>query len=163
GTAAFGKFLFQPPQHHATQADLQAQLLQLLQEGKLTPEQAVQLAQLLQAGAVGTTQTASANDRSAAGPAPSAAPSLAEDQSSGSASGDATVTEASFTSDAQAAYNEAFAKLLQHPDPAVRTAALQMTQDATRNAGIQAIWTYAQTHPDDPERADMYLVCGAIG
>ena len=74
----------------------------------------------------------------------------------------AVVTEAEFTQDVDQTYDSAFASLLRHPDLQVRTAALQMTQNATRDAGIQALWAYAQSHPDDPARAQMYVVCGAI-
>ena len=150
--AAGGKYFFQPPH-----VDPKAQLLELLSEGKLTPEQAIQLAQLLQTDAVGSSGAQTAEARSAT---PAGSPSMAASEAGPSADG--TVTEASFSSDVTETYNQAFAKLLVHPNSQVRAAALQMTQASTRDAGIQAIWAYAQAHPDDPERADMYLVCGAI-
>lgn len=150
--AAGGKYFFQPPH-----VDPKAQLLELLSEGKLTPEQAIQLAQLLQTDAVGSSGTQTANADSAA---PAGSPSVAASEAG--PGDDATVTEASFTTDVTETYNQAFSKLLVHPDGHVRAAAVQMTQASTRDAGIQALWAYAQAHPDDPERDDMYLVCGAI-
>ncbi|MEZ6023533.1 MAG: toll/interleukin-1 receptor domain-containing protein [Hyphomonadaceae bacterium] len=43
--------------------DLRAELLRLLAEGQLTPEQAIQLAQILESGALGETQTAAMDSR----------------------------------------------------------------------------------------------------
>ena len=149
--AAGGKYIFQPPHQ-----DPRAQLLQLLQEGKLTPEQAIQLADLLKTDALGAEATGEANGRSASQAAPAPDSQLAADD-------EGVVTQASFEQDASQTYDAAFAQLLTHPDPGVRAAALQMTQPATRDAGIQAMWDYARAHPEDPAREQIYLVCGAVG
>jgi len=162
GIAAFGKYVITPTQTHVTQQDLQAQLLRLLEEGRLTPEQAAQLAQSmgLEGGALGsaaTTQLASASDGSSPG-APMSSPSPD--------SGSATLQLASdeqFSTDAQQTYQTAIASLLTHPDTSVRFAALQLSRPSTRDAAIQTLLAYAQAHPDDPQAANMTLVAGAVG
>lgn len=161
GIAAFGKYIFAPPvEHHATQADLRAQLLQLLAEGKLTPEQATQLAQILEAGSLGT-QTASL--QTGAATAPSAGPVPADVSASRGASGEAVVTDASFDATARDTYQQAFLAVAQHPDAQVRVAAAQMADPATRDAAMQTLWNYASAHPDDPLREQIYLLCGSVG
>ncbi|UPT64196.1 MAG: toll/interleukin-1 receptor domain-containing protein [Hyphomonadaceae bacterium JAD_PAG50586_4] len=62
GIAVGGRYLINPPEPEVTQADLRAELLRLLAEGQLTPEQAIQLAQILEAGALGETQSASLSE-----------------------------------------------------------------------------------------------------
>jgi tetratricopeptide (TPR) repeat protein len=136
--------------------DLRAELLRLLAEGQLTPEQAIQLAQILETGALGETQSASLEEAPASGPAPMAT----------TRSGDArfaSVSEAAFDSDARETYREAFQSLSRHPDAQVRLAAAQMSQDSSRQAAMQTLWTYAQNHPDDPLREQMFLLCGSVG
>src|SRR5262249_33634769 len=153
--------------HHATQQDLQAQLLQLLADGRLTPEQAAQLAQSmgLESGALGSasTQLASASGSSAVGR--SAAPSVAADAAPASTD-DAQLQLASdqqFSTDAQQTYQTAIAALLTHPDSSVRLAALHLSDPAQRDAAIQTLTAYAQAHPDDPQANNMILVAGAVG
>lgn len=159
GIAAFGKYIITPQQHHATQQDLQAQLLRLLEEGRLTPEQAAQLAQSmgLESGALGSasTQLASASRTDTAPGAPSSSPEpdaqlqLASDQQ--------------FSADAQQTYQTAIASLLTHPDASIRLAALHLSDPAQRDAAIQTLTAYAQAHPEDPQAANMILVAGAVG
>lgn len=160
GIAAGGRYLIDPPQ--APQADLRAELLRLLAEGKLTPEQAIQLAEILEAGSLGETQTAALGDAPA-----SAAPAPSDEISSRSAEpefgGGAVVTEAAFDADARATYRTAFLAVAQHPDAQVRLAAAQLAQADTRNAAMQTMWAYAQAHPDDPLRDQIYLLCGTVG
>lgn len=132
--------------------DLRAELLRLLAEGQLTPEQAIQLAQILESGALGS--TTAANERLGA-PAPSA--------SSEAAPTDGAISEASFDATASEAYRTAFAALAAHPDAQVRLAVAQMSQPATRDAAMQTLWTYANAHPDDPLRDEIYLLCGSVG
>ena len=159
GIAAFGKYIFTPQQTHVTQQDLQAQLLRLLEEGRLTPEQAAQLAQSmgLESGALGSasSQLASADGSSA----PSMAAPAADEQ-------DPQLQLASdqqFSSDAQQTYQGAIASLLTHGDPNVRLAALHLSNPAQRDGAIQTLTAYAQAHPDDPQAANMNLVAGAVG
>ena len=58
GIAAFGKYIFFPNEPEVVRTDIRAELLRLLEEGTLTPEQAIQLAQILESGALGETQVA---------------------------------------------------------------------------------------------------------
>jgi tetratricopeptide (TPR) repeat protein len=134
--------------------DLRAELLRLLAEGQLTPEQAIQLAEILEAGALGATQSASVNG-SARSPASEMAPSAAVT--------DGAVTEASFDATASETYRAAFTALAAHPDAQVRLAVAQMSQASTRDSAMQTLWTYAQAHPDDPLRDEIYLLCGSVG
>ncbi len=135
--------------------DLRAELLRLLAEGQLTPEQAIQLAQILESGALGETQSASLE-------AP--APSASEDRGASTMTADsASVTEAQIEAASSETYRAAFTALAAHPDAQVRLAVAQMSQDGTRNAAMQTLWTYAQAHPDDPLRDEIYLLCGSVG
>jgi len=134
--------------------DLRAELLRLLAEGQLTPEQAIQLAQILEAGALGETQSASVDGRS---PSPGAASEMAPMTEEG------IVSEASFDATASEAYRAAFTALAAHPDAQVRLAVAQMSQPTTRDAAMQTLWTYAGEHPDDPLRDEIYLLCGSVG
>lgn len=133
--------------------DLRAELLRLLAEGQLTPEQAIQLAQILESGALG--QTADSRQSPSPGAASEVAPSVSAT--------DGIVTEASFDATASEAYRVAFAALAAHPDAQVRLAVAQMSQESSRNAAMQTLWTYANDHPEDPLRDEIYLLCGSVG
>lgn len=133
--------------------DLRAELLRLLAEGQLTPEQAIQLAQILEAGALGGTTNASAE-----APAPSAG-----DRSAATMTTEGSVTEASFEATASEAYRTAFTALAAHPDAQVRLAVAQMSQETTRDSAMQTLLAYAQANPDDPLRDEIYLLCGSVG
>ena len=156
--AVGGKYFLQPQQHHATQQDLQAQLLQLLAEGKLTPEQAAQLAQSmgLEQAALGAavTQTPSNDDTRAGTTGAAASPEEATLQ---------PASEEQFSADARTAYNNAITALLTHPDASVRQAALNLSNAEQRAAAIQTLTAYAQAHPDDPQAANMLLAAAAVG
>ncbi|MEZ5996753.1 MAG: TIR domain-containing protein [Hyphomonadaceae bacterium] len=165
GIAAGGTYIFRPP---PPQTDLRAELLRLLAEGQLTPEQAIQLAQILESGALGETQSASLEQPSGAA-APSAPGAPMTDDGVRSMSAEeapaalASVSEAEFDAAARETYRSAFAALTQHPDAQVRLATVQMTQENSRDAAMQTLWAYAQSHPDDPMRDDIYLLCGSVG
>jgi tetratricopeptide (TPR) repeat protein len=75
----------------------------------------------------------------------------------------ASVSEAEFDATARESYREAFAALAAHPDAQVRLAVAQMSQASTRDAAMQTLWGYAQGHPDDPLRDQIYLLCGSVG
>jgi tetratricopeptide (TPR) repeat protein len=161
GIAAFGKYIITPQQTHVTQQDLQAQLLRLLEEGRLTPEQAAQLAQSmgLEGGALGaaaSSQLASAADSSPGAPMATPAPD-------GEAGQLQLASDQQFSADAQQAYQSAIASLLTHPDSSVRLAALHLSDPNQRDAAIQTLLAYAQAHPDDRQAANMTLVAGAVG
>jgi tetratricopeptide (TPR) repeat protein len=76
---------------------------------------------------------------------------------------DGAVSEASFDATASDAYRAAFTALAAHPDAQVRLAVAQMSQEGTRDAAMQTLWTYANEHPDDPLRDEIYLLCGSVG
>jgi tetratricopeptide (TPR) repeat protein len=154
GIAAGGRYIFAPPDTEVTQEDLRAELLRLLAEGQLTPEQAITLAELLEAGALGETQSASMGGPNGAAPAPSAETRV-EDEG--------VVSQASFEATASEAYRAAFTALAAHPDASVRLAVAQMASDASRPAAMQTLWAYAQANPDDPLREQIYLLCGSVG
>jgi tetratricopeptide (TPR) repeat protein len=132
--------------------DLRAELLRLLAEGQLTPEQAIQLAEILESGALGETQNAGLQ-----APAPGAASEMARSADT------ASVSEAEFDTISRDTYREAFAALAAHPEAEVRLAVAQMSQEQTRDAAMQTLWAYAQSHPDDPLRDEIYLLCGSVG
>jgi tetratricopeptide (TPR) repeat protein len=157
--AGGSKYFFTPEQHHATQADLQAQLLQLLAEGRLTPEQAAQLAQSmgLENGALGaaTTMASAAPSETASRAAPSiAAPEQASVQ---------PVSDQQFSADARAAYQGAITALLTHSDAGVRQAAVDLSNADARDTAIQTLTAYAQAHPDDAQASNMLMVAAAVG
>ncbi|HYD87190.1 MAG TPA: TIR domain-containing protein [Vitreimonas sp.] len=150
GIAAGGRYIFTPQAPPAaTQEDLRAELLRLLAEGKLTPEQAIELATILEAGALGETQEVNLQGEGSA-------PSASETELAG-------ISEAEFDQTARETYRQAFMALAQHPDASVRLATVQMSQDSARPAAMQTLWTYAQNNPDDPLRDEIYLLCGSVG
>lgn len=156
GIAAGGRYLINPPQPQVTQEDLRAELLRLLAEGRLTPEQAIQLAQILESGALGAQEQASRS----VGDSP--APSASSEVEMGSVQ-QASVSEEDFDAAARQTYLQAFQAVSRHPDAQVRLAAAQMAQPDARAAAMQTLWQYAQAHPDDPMVSDIYLLCGSVG
>lgn len=153
--AAGGRYLIAPPE-----PDIRAQLLQLLEEGALTPEQAIQLAELLEAGALGETQMAQTSPVDGVSPGSPSAPETTRVEE---AAQPASISEAEFDAAARATYREAARALLVHPDANVRRAALQMSDPSTRDAAMQTLWSYAQNNPSDPQREQIYLLCGSVG
>lgn len=154
--AVGAKNFFAPPE-----PDIRAQLLQLLAEGRLTPEQAIQLAELLETDSLGA-----APMLADASPAPAASADGASTRSMEAEPGavqPASVTEAEFDAAARETYREAFLALARHPEPRVRLAVAQLAQDGTREAAMTTLWDYAQSHPDDPMRDEIYLLCGSVG
>lgn len=161
GIAVGGRYLFDPPQPEVTQEDLRAELLRLLAEGKLSPEQAIQLAQILESGALGEPQMAS-NEAPSSGAAP--APTTSDRASTRAAESEvAGVSEAQFDVASREAYRQAFLAVAQHPAAEVRLAAAQMSSPEARDAAMQTMWNYAQANPDDPLREQIYLLCGTVG
>ncbi len=151
GKTMYGDGMFPPP------PDLRAELLRLLAEGQLTPEQAIQLAQILESGALG--ETGGTAEARLGAPSPDAASETAP----AATATDGAVTEASFDATASESYRAAFTALAAHPDAQVRLAVAQMSQSSTRDAAMETLWTYANDHPDDPLRDEIYLLCGSVG
>ena len=162
GIAVGVNTLFKPEPPVVQQADLRQQLLQLLAEGKLTPEQAIQLAQILETGALGeaSTQQASVNSGAATQPAPSAS-ARSEDGAMIAEASLTTVTQEEFNADARETYRTAMGALLRSSDAEVRTAAGRLGNPQTRDAAIQTLWAKAQA--GDPLAAQIYQICGAVG
>lgn len=156
--AFVGNQFINPP---APQPDPRAQLLELLDQGKLTPEQAIELARLLETDTLGETQTAQ-NEAPAAEPAPGAADGMQSRTMAVEAEpAVATVTSAEFDTAARDAYRGAVTELLTSSDQRVRTATAQLSNPATRNAAMQTLWSIAQQ--GGPNAAAIYKVCGAVG
>lgn len=115
-------------------------LLTLVNEGKITGEQAVALATLLQQQAFGEIA------------APSGAPE---------ADSQLTVSTSERDESARATFSDAAAQLLQDPSPVVRAATLEASQPGTRAAGLDKLWTLASK--DGPSSGAIYRYAAAIG
>ncbi|HVY85557.1 MAG TPA: toll/interleukin-1 receptor domain-containing protein [Caulobacterales bacterium] len=150
GIAAGTRLFLHPPTQAAQPVDVRAQLLLLLEEGKLTPDQAIQLAQILEPQALNGSPAAL-----------SPGPSPTEVTTSAPVQAELAASDAAYARAAQATYLDAMAALLQSPDAVVRQAAVEMVDPAKRDAAIQRLWDYAQTHPD--ARQNIYLACGVVG
>ena len=155
------------PEPEVQQADLRAELLRLLAEGQLTPEQAIQLATILEAGALGEAEAHDAtimaeNEETAGAPA---APGAAMTRSARAEDADdvqlASVSEAEFDAAARETYREAMQQLLTHPDSEVRTAAARLGNPQTRDSAMQTLWAKAEA--GDQRAEAIYQVCGAVG
>ncbi|MGE3142250.1 MAG: TIR domain-containing protein [Hyphomonadaceae bacterium] len=161
GIALVGKQLIAPPP--VVQQDPRAQLLDLLNQGKLTPEQAIELARLLEAGALGnsaTAENAAADGQAAGAPAMAARSEMAAAEAPEEAQV-ASVSEAEFDEAARDTFRQSMAALLVSPDAQVRRAALQLSNAEARPAAMQALQRYAAAHP--AASADIYRVVGAVG
>ncbi len=157
GIAVGGRYLIDPPRSEVTQEDLRAELLRLLADGTLTPDQAIQLAALLKTGALGEETQLADNAPEGAAPAPGAG------METRSMTADGGVSEATFTAAASETYDAAMLQLFSAPDQNVRVAAAQMADPAQRDAAIQTLWNVAQTTDDVALRTAIYQVCGAVG
>ncbi|HVZ99187.1 MAG TPA: toll/interleukin-1 receptor domain-containing protein [Caulobacterales bacterium] len=150
GIAVGAKLIMQGPAQHAEAVDPRVQLLRLLEEGKLTPDQAIELAHILEPQALGGLQTVSVDQALPADP-----------QVRVNAADGSPAAQALFASVARASYTDAMAALLLAPEARVRQAAVQMADPAQRDAAIQTLWDYAQAHPD--LRRQIYFACGVVG
>lgn len=115
----------QAPPAPISEQDKLAQLLKLVEEGKITGEQAVELAKLLQAQAFAEQTPAAAE----------AAPSAPADVRMANA----PVSAEEAQTLAGESYAQALAVLLQDPDPRVRRAALEASTPATQEQGAQEL------------------------
>ncbi|MGE0596061.1 MAG: TIR domain-containing protein [Hyphomonadaceae bacterium] len=168
GIAAGLNNIFNPQEPEVVRTDVRAELLRLLEEGKLTPEQAIQLAEILESGALGETQMAEAapppeSPYPGAEPAPGASDMEIRSGDNAPLAASVAVSEQEFDAAARETYQSAVTSLLRHPNPEVRRAAVQLSNPETRDAAMQTMWTHAQNNPDDPLREQIYLVCGAVG
>ncbi|MET0183756.1 MAG: TIR domain-containing protein [Caulobacterales bacterium] len=155
--AFVGNQFINPPEIVQPQ-DPRNQLLDLVNQGKLTPEQAIELARLLESGALGETEVAANEAPSAGAPAPDAASRTMTAESEQQV---ATVTSAEFDAASRDTYRESITQLLTSSDVRVRTAALQLSNDATRDEAMRTLWSIAEQ--GGPNAAAIYKVCGAVG
>jgi len=154
--AFVGNEFINPDQPVVQRPDHGAQLLDLVNQGKLSPEQAIELARLLENGALGEQQSAALQAPGAA-PAPmdSARPLEVGEAEI------ASVSQVEFDTAARLTYRDAMAELLQSPDASVRQAALELSDPTKRDAAMQTLWAVAQQ--GGPNAAAIYKVCGAVG
>jgi hypothetical protein len=119
-----------------------ATLLDLVQRGRISGEQALEFARLLEEDAFGAA-TGGAGDlsRAAFGGAP-------------------PVPGADAVAAARASFTDAAATLLQDPDPRVRTALLETRSPDTRKAGLDAMWKIARE--GGASAAPIWRACGAL-
>jgi tetratricopeptide (TPR) repeat protein len=144
----------------APQADALAQLLKLVEEGKISGEQAVALAKLLQSEAfadvpAAPTPTAAEKSNEPASIGTMQAPSLSADVAAAAEVSPAQVREA-----AMASFSDAAAALLQDPDKRVRAAVVKASRPATRQQGLQEMWDLAKE--GGRNAAAIYRACGAM-
>jgi tetratricopeptide (TPR) repeat protein len=124
------------------------QLLQLVRDGTITPEQAVELARVLEGRTFEGTIAAGGQ-----GPQP---PSL--DLAMASA---AAVDDSEVGSLARGLFRVNLEPLMRSPNPEVRTAALGLTDPTTRDASFNTLWQIASAGA--PEAATIWRLCGAVG
>jgi tetratricopeptide (TPR) repeat protein len=144
-------------------ADSLAQLLKLVDEGKITGEQAVALAKLLEQKAFEGIEPIPAS-----APAVPGAPGDPQSVSTMTAPADADVeTQAAvkaaslaFDDSARQAFTDAAAQLMQDPDPAVRQALVQTVTPATRQQGVDAMWKLGKD--GHPSAAAIWRLCGSM-
>jgi len=138
----------QPPV--TAELGLAEQLLQLVRDGTITPEQAIELARILESGAFEGGQAAVPES---AGPQP---PSL--DVALANA---ASVDPIEFSALARELYRANVESLLRSADPLVREAALALSSASTRAEAFDTLWLAAEAGA--PEAHAIWLVCGAVG
>lgn len=149
-----------------TRPDHASQLLDLVNQGKLTPEQAIELARLLESGALGEQQSAALEAPADAAPAPPSAGAGMRSRASvrdarGEEAETVMVSQAAFDADARETYRDAVAELLRNPDPDIRRATIELSRPETRDAAMQTLW--AKARDGGPAAAAIYRVCGAVG
>lgn len=138
----------QPPV--TAEVGLAEQLLQLVRDGTITPEQAIELARILESGAFEGSQAAALE---ATGPQP---PAL--DVALASA---ASVDPNEFSALARELYRANVETLLRSSDPLVREAVLALSSPATRDEAFNTLWRAADAGA--AEAGAIWRVCGAVG
>jgi tetratricopeptide (TPR) repeat protein len=134
----------------AAAEDPSSQLLRLLEQGAITPEQAIELARYLEDGAF----------EGASVDGPPADPGGSETMMA-EAAGDATVTPEEFDAVARDSFREAVTVLANHPSAEVRTALVQLSNPATRTEAMSTMWRFIDS--GDPAAQSMLLLCGSVG
>lgn len=138
----------QPPV--TAEVGLAEQLLQLVRDGTITPEQAIELARILESGAFEGSQAAALET---SGPQP---PAL--DVALASA---ASVDALEFSVLARDLYRANVETLLRSSDPLVREAVLALSSEGTRDEAFNTLWRAAEAGA--AEASAIWRVCGAVG
>lgn len=140
-----------------TEVDPLAQLLRLVDEGKITGEQAVRLAELLKQQAF-----ADAPPSSAAPSAPTEPPrgGILRANLAPEAAAAVEIASAGFDDAARETYAEAVAQLIQDPDVRVRAAVLKASRPQSRSEGVDALLAIAAE--GGPAASAIYRACGAL-
>jgi hypothetical protein len=155
--AGLNSYINEPP---PPPTDTRAELLRLLEQGTLTPEQAIQLAQILESGALGEPTQVAANETESAAPGAGGNAAIRSTRDAQLVS----VTEGEFDAAARETFREASSQLMRHPDAGVRQAVLDMADDGKRDAAMRTLWTYARSDAaDEQTRLRIYKLCGAVG
>ncbi len=141
--------------------DSLSQLLELVNQGKITGDQAVELAKLLQQQAFADIPPPPAEQPTAgAAPADSETKATAALSEPGAAEL-ASISAAQLSDNAKSTFADAAAILLQDPDPEVRMAALKAASPATRQAGMDRLWELAET--GSASSPAIWRYCAALG
>lgn len=147
-----------PPSAVQQPVDPLAELLRLVDEGKITGEQAVRLAELLQQQAFSDAPAGSAPP---AQPAPQTAPAFGARASLAPEAAAAVETASvGFDAAARETFSEAVAQLIQDPDARVRTAVLKASRPQSRAEGVEALLSIAAE--GGPAASAIYRACGAL-
>jgi tetratricopeptide (TPR) repeat protein len=147
-----------PPVVAEQPRDSLSQLLELVNQGKITGEQAVELSKLLQQQAFADIPVPSPE------PVTEVPVNATEPTMGGEEPADAeiaSVTALEVNENAKSSFADATALLLQDPDPEVRMAAVQASNPATRQAGMDKLWTIANR--GGPSSAAIWRYCAALG
>ncbi|MBI1252363.1 MAG: TIR domain-containing protein [Alphaproteobacteria bacterium] len=133
------------PAQEIVRADPTSELLALVREGKLSPDEAIRLAEALKTNAVPAAQSSA-----------TAAPGddVATVQT-------VSITAEEFNASAQETFTSAAAELLTHPDPQVREATVALADPQARDQAMQTLWDYANANP--ASAAAIWRICGAVG
>jgi tetratricopeptide (TPR) repeat protein len=140
--------------------DSLAQLLKLVDEGKITGEQAVALSKLLEQKAFEGIEPIPASAPVASSEAPTMATMAAPADADAETQAAVKAASLAFDDSARQAFTDAAAQLMQDPDPAVRQALIQTVTPATRQQGVDAMWKLGQD--GHASAAAIWRLCGAM-
>ena len=140
--------------------DSLAQLLKLVDEGKITGEQAVALSKLLEQKAFEGIAPTSASAPSATGEAPTMSTIAAPADADADTQAAVQAASLAFDDSARQAFTDAAAQLMQDPDPAVRQALVLTVTPATRQQGVDAMWKLGQD--GHASAAAIWRLCGSM-
>jgi tetratricopeptide (TPR) repeat protein len=141
----------------SVQQDQLSQLLQLVAEGKISGDQALELAKLLQTDAF---EDASLTQGPAASEPVLAVPANASEAERAAIAQAPRVGRREMMTAARKSFESAAATLLQDPDVRVRTAVLQVREEATRKEGLDQLWKVARE--GGASSSAIWRACGSL-